>query len=714
MLDVSSAPAPASHSVVRELLKPRFAHRVPNAVPPDRVPEVIPEKRVEPEIALTTPSAATSVNLNKPKDVLGPSQPLEPKLLERTEIPNTPSQRSSQFDSSIPEHLPENLPNARVSQQNTSTQDDEDALALDDLSHTHNQVPFTALCSGCRKQTALVKAGEKDAHCFLNTCSAHVRGQAWVNNGQDQPLVLFRSRSGKDPAGYREDTPAPDALVTSQETSLEQSAPIEVTSIAETLGQKTMSPNEIIPERSSSNSASVPRVNEPRERSVQPAETSDLDDLARTSGPYVFRSGSTHNSDLLGEDESRNPGSTIPEPTEVGTHMSPKHPSTNCLPDRAAPAAAKEQESAVSKSNETVERDSNIFESPIEAHSGPSIPTKRHTNRDLARIALVCAQGTGMTALEIIDWLALRFSYLKKGQGAWEKSLKSVLSHQPEFYGVKPSGRPYERVVYNFTSTANRAKYEEEYHEYLPLPPVLGPQDGHGNAMKITLQRAVADNVMQNEGIQDEQPTQIKRRTTRAIKSAPSRRNAITHDSLPTPMMEEVSTDVEPGYNPFERATVSRLTRAPVDDLEAQRGTDFRSAYSPNIAPSIETMTSEEKAAKIEEIKARPSRKQFFGANWRLAHVRKYGREDIHDESDGAWKSHHTAERSTAGRDSAPNDRDENQSLLQVFNLPTNTRPFSDGNELVFRNVTLVNGRLPRSRQAYRVGKVFGGELTIN
>ncbi|KAI4919435.1 hypothetical protein J4E90_001569 [Alternaria incomplexa] len=496
------------------------------------------------------------------------------------------------------------------------------------------------------------------------------------------------------------DTPAPDALITSQETSLEQSAPIKVTSIAETLGQKTMSrPNEIRPESSSSNSASVPQVNEPRERSVQPTETSDLDDLAGTSGPHVFRSGSTYSSDLLGEDESRNPASTVPDPTEVGTHMSPKHPSTNGLPDRAAPAAAKEQESAVSKSDETAERDSNISESPTEAHSGPSIPTKRHTNRDLARIALVCAQGTGMTALEIIDWLALRFSYLKKGQGAWEKSLKSVLSHQPEFYGVKPSGRPYERVVYNFTSTANRAKYEEEYHEYLPLPSVLGPQEGHGNARKITSQRAVADNVMQNAEIQDEQPTQIKRRTTRAIKSAPSRRNAITHDSLPTPMMEEVTTDVEPGYNPFERATVSRLTRAPVDDLEAQRGTDFRSAYSPNIAPSIETMTSEEKAAKIEEIKARPSRKQFFGANWRLAHVRKYGREDVHDESDGAWKSHHTTEGSMADRNSAPNDRDENQSLLQVFNLPTNTRPFSDGNELVFRNTTLVS----HHTQSFRV-----------
>jgi len=496
------------------------------------------------------------------------------------------------------------------------------------------------------------------------------------------------------------DTPAPDALIMSQETSLEQSAPIEVTSIAETLGQKTMSrSNEIKPESSSANSASVPQVNEPPESSVQSAETSDLDDLTGTSALHAFCTGSTHSSDLLREDESRNPAPTVPEITEVGTHISPKHPSTNGLPDGDAPVAAEEQESAVLKSNETVERDSNISESLTEAHSGPSIPTKRHRNRELARIALVCAQGTGMTALEIIDWLALRFPYLKKGQGAWEKSLKSVLSHQPEFYGVKPSGRPYERVVYNFTSTANRAKYEEEYHEYLPLASVPGPQDGQGKARKSTPQRDVADNVMQHAEIQVEQPALTKRRITRAIKSAPSRRNAITHDFLPKPMIEEVTTDAEPGFNPFERATVSRLTRAPVNDLEAQRGMDFRSAYSPDIAPSIETMTSAEKAAKIEEIKARPSRKQFFGANWRLAHVRKYGREDIHDESDGAWKSHHTTERSMADRNSAPNDRDENQSLLQVFNLPTNTRPFSDGNELVFRNTTLVSHHI----QSFRV-----------
>lgn len=437
-----------------------------------------------------------------------------------------------------------------------------------------------------------------------------------------------------------------------------------------------------------------PRIRKPCDDDLPGVSTADTqapDALVTSQNTFLEQRPS-----VLEEDESPKSASTLPGFVEVVTHILPKHLATNSLPDRAAAVVTKEQESAVSRSNKKVESgpspDPNISDSSPGAHIGPSRPTKRHTNRELARIALVCAKGTGMTALEMIDWLALRFSYLKKGQGAWEKSLKSVLSLKPEFHGVKPPGRPHEsRVVYNFTSTASRAKYEKEYHDYLPLASVPGPQNSHQKARKGVPQCVVADNVTLHEKVQDEQPTQTKRTMTKAIKSAPSRRNAISHDSLPTPLIDEVTTDAEPGFNPFERATVSRLTRAPFDDLEAQRGTDFRSAYSPNTAPSIDSMTPEEKAAKIAEIKARPSRKQFFGANRRLAHVRRFGREDIHDESDGAWKSHNTTERSIAYRNSATNDRDVNQSLLQVFNLPTNTRPFSDGNELVFRDATLVS-----------------------
>ncbi|KAL1797254.1 hypothetical protein ACET3X_003860 [Alternaria dauci] len=125
-------------------------------------------------------------------------------------------------------------------------------------------------------------------------------------------------------------------------------------------------------------------------------------------------------------------------------------------------------------------------------------------------------------------------------------------------------------------------------------------------------------------------------------------------------------------------------------------------------------MTPEEKAAKIAEIKMRPKRKQFFGSVDRLAHVRRYRHQDIHDQSDGAWKPNSMTERTTGEQDSAaPNEHGENQSLLQIFNLPSNAIPMNDGRELAFRDGTLINGRLPRPRQVYRVGKVCGGELTI-
>ncbi|EMD96568.1 hypothetical protein COCC4DRAFT_34333, partial [Bipolaris maydis ATCC 48331] len=70
-----------------------------------------------------------------------------------------------------------------------------------------------------------------------------------------------------------------------------------------------------------------------------------------------------------------------------------------------------------------------------------------------------------------------------------------------------------------------------------------------------------------------------------------------------------------------------------------KRGTSFHHVYPRNTRPSIEMMTTEEKAMKVAEIQARPSRKALFDSGQRLAHVRRYKRLDIHDESDGAWNT---------------------------------------------------------------------------
>jgi hypothetical protein len=126
-------------------------------------------------------------------------------------------------------------------------------------------------------------------------------------------------------------------------------------------------------------------------------------------------------------------------------------------------------------------------------------------------------------------------------------------------------------------------------------------------------------------------------------------------------------------------------------------------------------MTEEEKARKIAEIKARPSRKKYFGSDHRLAHKRRFGLEDVHDERDGAWKPRRpTTDELHQSAKGVDMDSEKAQTLRGLFGLPENVIPMNDGfTELAFRDGTLVNGRLPRPRNVYKVGKLFGGELTV-
>jgi hypothetical protein len=511
-----------------------------------------------------------------------------------------------------------------------------------------------------------------------------------VSSTQDLPIRDVKHGSTVaeiSPVPYFDPDPA-NALVTSQNSFLGQSTPSEVKSIADTSDQPTiLEAKQMKQESLLSNSTLVSQVDEPREDPIQPDEIVDFD---RSEG-----ASKTHDFDIVAPDKPGTPAensplesaATLPRP-DVETYISPEHTPATDLPDRNVPASsAREQGPLIYRSNEKVKKgpspEPKTSISPNPTCSGPSEPTKRHTNRELARIALVCANGAGMSAVQITEWLASTFSYLKKGQGAWEKSLKSVLSLQPEFRSEKPAeSTPEARVLYSLANAAVRVKYEQEYQSYLPPASVPGPQEGRQKARKSTPQCHGVDTVKQFECDQSGLPSQIKSSITKAVKSAPSQRTVPTHDSLPKQSMSEVTSNDEPRYNPFERTTAPRPKIAPLDDLEAERETSLRSVYPLDMAPSVETMTPEEKAAKIAEIKARPSRKQFFGSNWRLAHVRRYGRQDIHDESDGAWRS---------GHESVTNDCDENRSLLQVFNLPSNARPFSDGNELAFRDSTLVS-----------------------
>ena len=161
--------------------------------------------------------------------------------------------------------------------------------------------------------------------------------------------------------------------------------------------------------------------------------------------------------------------------------------------------------------------------------------------------------------------------------------------------------------------------------------------------------------------------------------------------SSPETPPNKVENCNDPTFMPFERAT-ARQPRTLLDfDKDVKREQSFHkvSLRGQKLLTSIETMNQAEKADKINEISGRHSRKAFFGRDHSLAHVRRYDRQDVHDESDGAWQADLTRDRHVGTR-----YRCEANSLRAVFNLPENVVPMNNGHtELAFRDGTLVSVR---------------------
>lgn len=810
---LSSTPAPTSHSVVREIFKPRFAPPAPGVALSDHLPKTNSNTHFKPEPARLTTSATDSVKLFKLKKASASSQPPEPKLLERTEIPNTPSQGSSQFENHMPKESFEHLRDNHVPQQTHHMQDDGDALALDATTYVQKPTPANTLCSTCQKQDVLAKPGEKGIHCSscrtrphvartgrleipetpsgdsshntppLPTSSASLVANCSVprlddhepvvvSSTQDVPMSeakpdsvtsqlswfdLERTKISPEIRKVRDDElscistaniQAKDAATILHETSLGQSTSIEVDPVADITEQKAvLKARQVLQETPTCDNASVPQVDTQHKRCVQSVKNPSPGEPWKASEPRRTHVVSPSKLDTPGESEPPKLVVAVPEPVESSTYILSKQASAERTTDRAVlTSSAEEQTPKVSESKGTAEGirsplDLNVSMCPILASTGSPEPIKRLNNRDLARIALVCAKGTRLTAMQVIDWLASRFSYLQKGQGAWEKSLKSVLSGLPEIHGVKA---PHEsRIVYSFASPALRAKYEQRYQSYLPpvSVPIPVPQGGGQKAGKSARQRHGADVIRQHDGGQSEPSTQIERSVTKAIRSVRSR-TVTPHDSLPPPTVFEqtfsqpvptpvtelakidtsaaipdgetipstpsgpsvsgpslqhvksnkvkITSEDDAMFNPFERNSAPRPNITLSDDTEIKCETSLRSVYPRTEAPTVETMSLEEKTAKIAEIRTRPKRKEFFGSAYRLAHVRRYERQDVHNESDGAWKLDSTT-RPMLRHDPAIKDCDENRSLLDVFNLPNNAIPMNDGKELAFRDGTLVS-----------------------
>jgi hypothetical protein len=322
--------------------------------------------------------------------------------------------------------------------------------------------------------------------------------------------------------------------------------------------------------------------------------------------------------------------------------------------------------------------------------------SKRYTMRQMGRIALVAAGGSRMTTSQIILWIAHTFPYLQVG-GAWEGTIRQSLSTFAEFHAQKIPGACDNKKLYGFASADLRAQYEAEYPEFCTLPNILHTPVPYQEKM-------VGDEIDQSR--KSAQATKGKEGAS-ILPTSPSRRFRLISEvaSVQPRMNPQAKQDVT--FMPFERSTPCQSVSKRNYDIGVERTTTFRAAHTLTPRTTDDTMREAETARKIAEIKARPSRKQYFGSDYRLAHKRRHDLKDIHDERDGAWKPHHVSTEQQSKRNQNMGMTDGNDpSLKEVFSLPNNQIPMNDGQtELAFRDGTLVRtkGRKIRRREETNV-----------
>lgn len=318
---------------------------------------------------------------------------------------------------------------------------------------------------------------------------------------------------------------------------------------------------------------------------------------------------------------------------------------------------------------------------------------RKYTLRQLIRIALVGANGLNMTTSQIILWLAHTFPYLRIGEGPWEGGIRSMLSNSPEFRGQRIAGVHGNKKLYGFTTADLRLKYEAEYPQYRAATP--GSHTTATRDHSKSTQRSTSTSTTDEARKTGAPPSRMAR------KCAPSLPTPKSNQGQPVPAIatkHEMQIQVAPERSkssalmPFERSRKHQSLRALQSALGVSRERKIQDVVV-LAQQAVDSMADVEKARKIAEIKARPSRKKYFGSNYKLAHKRRYGLQDIHDEREGAWTpspipNHNRLE---AEKDIDMNDENA-QTLREAFELPDKVIPMNDGyTELAFRDGALVS-----------------------
>ncbi|OAK99702.1 hypothetical protein IQ06DRAFT_348238 [Phaeosphaeriaceae sp. SRC1lsM3a] len=682
-------------------------------------------------------------------------------LLGRSEIPNTPTQRSSQ----IKEHSP-----AVHAEADTLG----DMQALDDASTLIEASPYekttfkTTLCSACLKQHVLAKSGTTPVVCrkcqerspssnskrFEIPETPEPAAHASLANIDKPPSILglestrVEGREERQPMLWFQSGLMSVAPKIKHKICPEPSGP--VTTCQDAVASESLPCDDDVPSARNSQNERLDSQHEP----IEPVRVVELTRVQLTQGSNgtlglgLRQQRTTEGSDTQYDKEEETPIlSCSPGHSPFDEVRQPSSEPSNMLATSSVKAPV--QDTAVSGMSSPLVTPSNgpfkireHFSSRADPQQSKAKPRalasrKPYSNRELAQIALVAADGKHMTAPDINLWISTNFPNKPLG-GPWEKTIRSCLSQFEEFQGHKRRGLPGERMHYSFRSTIAKQSFDEKYAVYRPVSHASAAVqteaervcDTRDQVLSKPHKRAIKSAEIPQRLSSKKERMEHHRNANQALSSAEdSEVNMSPPNTDASSTVEEADVELasrrvqieqqeKVTFNPFERRTArEHLTMQ--DDEATYIGATSLEAFASTVSPSVDSWTEDEKDRKISEIKARPSRKKYFGQGHKLAHKRRHGLLDIHDERDGAWKPFQSnwannKETDTDTDTSMSTDEHSKQTLRQLFDLPDNMIPTNDGHtELAFRDGTLVNGKLPRSRNVYRVGKMFGGELTV-
>ncbi|KAF2740640.1 hypothetical protein EJ04DRAFT_518436 [Polyplosphaeria fusca] len=376
------------------------------------------------------------------------------------------------------------------------------------------------------------------------------------------------------------------------------------------------------------------------------------------------------------------------------------------------------------------------------------------TLKQLFAFGLLAGDGSPRSVPEIHDSIAERFPTYVKGQGPWQNNISAICHRFSDVVKHRLTGR---RNVWDFKNAEVRKEWAarlalllnstQSSHNSLSLrseettrprrktasptsyavtsPPDSSFLDRFDSKINDSLHNIRYAMLKENDKLVEmysvvraEARRKLQDRTLSDTDRATAREEFLKHKSnfeqwtarLESLGLAQNPMDPDPILEPEEAEDITqpfaRLRDVRAEDIgpDIRLERNFFKAYPEFTKPCVEMMSQEQRESKIREIKGRKSRKATFKQH--LAYVRK-DRVDVHDEMSGSWQENQRAQ--------AVKERQTQNGEPDTFDTASNYPiPMVHNNQLVFRDGSLVNGKLPRARVVYKMGKQLGGSIWNN